>query len=73
MFNYKRPAGTTADVELMFIVTLSSPAIANAVLWACVTEVCHCHFLCLDAKKVTKEKSRLQKNELKFTAFRDNE
>ena len=47
-------------------------------LWAILTRIHEllfrsCHFLCLDTKKVAKEKSRLQKNGLKFTAFRYNE
>jgi hypothetical protein len=57
-----------------------SPAhmMQSPLLWAVIIDTKDlpfrsCHFLCLDAKKVTKEKSRLQKNELKFTAFRDNE
>jgi hypothetical protein len=50
----------------------------NPLLWAVIIDLKELpfrsyHFLCLDAKKVTKEKSRLQKNGLKFTAFRDNE
>ena len=59
--------------------TYSSAAIMpNLLLWAVIIDlkdipIRSCYFLCLDAKKVTKEKSRLQKNELKFTAFRDNE
>jgi hypothetical protein len=32
-----------------------------------------CYFLCLDAKKVTKEKSRAVEKWLKFAPFRYNE
>ncbi len=38
-----------------------------------VSSVTLCHFLCLDAKKVTKEKSRLSEKWLKFAPLRYNE